>query len=310
LSNFDSVYGETYDESTLLSFVVNAELHMVEVEGQPQASDFFYGNEISFKFKLRDSVSKKTVVATERSNVFLSLKHQQQSGRSRTFTSTVQPATHFFDSNGKPQGFLIKWSINPNAVKGAGFLTISAQDADGSNILVYKDGAKEEVQFKVNIGGEIDVKWNFYTTKDTLLEETAFIVEFNLSCQERRLKDAQLRCTVVRQDLNDKSVSEEMFQLPVALSAEGLYEVSWTVPHKNARSGEYHFQFFREVDRLRSETTEKKGSDSEEPVKPLVEITAQFQAPSSGSLPFRTEFFVVLALGALFFGVNYKKSKY
>lgn len=294
LSNYDSSLKELIEDATL-SFVVDAELHASNFQERPTKGDFFYGNDITYKFQIKDAKSGKVVVAgnSEAANVFLELKHQQ-TGKDRAIVSTSEPATHYFDAEGKPQGFLIEWNINPNAVSGAGILSIGVRNADGAAIPLYEEKSKEPIQLNVNIGGEIDVNSNIKTISTLETTQTAFLINFDLKCQNRALKDAQLRCVVSRSSFDGQFY--ELFQVPVATNEAGNYETSWTTAHKASPSGEYKFQFFREVD---------KSSD-----KPLFELSTVHQAAPTGQLPVKTEFLVALLLAAAFAGVTFKKSKY
>jgi len=305
LLNYDSAFEELYDETIAINFTVNAELHVVDVEEKPAKDDFFYGNDIVFKFKVRDAITKKNVVANSPSlaNVFLSLKHMQ-SGKSRTFTSTNQAAHIFNDANGKPSGFKVAWAITPNAISGPGFLTLTVQDVDGAVIRLYKENSKEEVQFSVNISGNIVLKSETFTFSPLESKESAFLVQFNLLCNHKNLKDAQLRSSVMYRATKE-DVAVELFQLPVATNDDGLYEVSWTVPRQKAKTGLYLLKFLREVDRLRADQV-----TDEETLKPLFEITIQHEASSMNNFPVRTEFFAILLLALTFFWVSSKKSNY
>jgi len=306
LSNYDDTYGELIEDPLLLNYTVNAELHMVNIEEKPKDTDFFYGNTITYRFRARDSVSNRYVTAGQNGNIFLSLKHQQP-GRSRTFISTNQPATHYVDAKGNAEGFLIRWSINPNAVRGPATLSIAGQDADGNTIPFYREGKKEEVQFMVSIGGDITVQSNVYTALVSEASETAFVVGFNLFCQDRALLDAQLKCAVSYG--SDQTSSQELFQVPVAVNEKG-YEVSWTSPHEKVLPGQYRLSFYREVDRVRGDSEKKKEGEAEEPLKPLFELNHTVQPISTTRFPFSTEFLAVITLGASFSFIWYRKSKY
>jgi len=259
--------------------------------------DYYYGNEIVFKFKVKDNVSGKFVFAEQPdvTNVYLLLKNKQAK---RTVTSVRQPAIHFTDSQGVSKGFLLKWLINPNAVRGAGVVSITVEDSDGSAIPLFTEKGKDEIHMNVNLGGDIVVKSNSYSSLSTGDHETAFVVQFDLFCQDRKLKDAHLRCTVSYTD--DSGSTSELFQIPVASSESGFYQVSWTVPHEQAPTGNYALNFYREVDRP------AEG----ESFAPLVSITVHHEAVVEGKLPFRTEFLVTVILGSLFFFVTQKKQKY
>jgi len=280
-------------------------LHVVEMPEKLNRDDFTYGSDVVFKFKVKDAITNQIVVANapELANVYLSLKHAQ-SGKSRTFTSTNQPAHVVRDAQGKITGFRIEWSITPNAVRGPGLLTVNVQDVDGTVNPLYKEKSKDEVQFNVNIGGEISVKSETTTFSSFDSKQSGFLTQFHLECNKKRLKDAQLRGSVVYRATKE-DVGVELFQLPVATNDEGLYEVSWIVPSQKAKTGEYQLKFLREVDRLRTDQ-----ATSEEASKALFEISFHYEANNVNNFPVKTEFFAVLLLGLTFFWINTKRADY
>jgi len=284
--------------------MLNFILHLFKIDHQKEI--FFYGNDIVFRFQVKDTLTGKPVFAgkTESATIFLELKHQQ-TGKDRTFISTVQPASHYFDLLGNPQGFVINWVINPNAVRGAGILTVVAHDVDGNSLPLYEEKEKKAVSLNVNIGGNIDVSHNAH---NFALETTAttFFVDFTLTCQDKSLKNAQLRSLVSFKKEDDETF-EELFHLPVATNNVGTYETSWTVPHAQAPTGQYKLEFFREVDSLRAEDKTKKESED---IKPLFQLTIPHTAAPTGQLPVRTEFVAIILLAAAFGAISLQRSKY
>jgi len=213
-------------------------------------------------------------------------------------------------------------------------LIISAKDADGNHLPLYKEGSKRQtVQFDVTVGGNITVESNTYSVSESTYKDTAFVVEFKLACQEKSLRDAQLRCSVVYKDETSPVVS----LLPVATNDAGVYSVSWVIPHADAPSGDYTLKFYRETDRKRAleakELQEKKrrmeeelkqfneegnnathGSQKdgsvEETLEPLFSVTVRHSAPYTGKVPLRTELLAAIVFGGLFFFASYQKKKY
>jgi len=289
LSNYDSAVKELYEE-TPVSFTVNAELRAVNIQERPAKGDFFYGNDITYKFQIKDTVSGKFVLAGKNpaANVFLELKNQQ-AGKDRTYVSASQAATISNDNS-----FLIQWNINPNAVRGAGVLSVVVHNVDGEVIPLSEEKSNDPIQLNVNIGGDIDVSSNFKTFS-TETQKAEFLAEFTLKCQGKTLKDAQLRAVVSYRSGSDQSFTD-LYVLPVANDESGKYETSWVVPHTQAPSGEYRLQFFREVD---------KTAD-----KPLFEFSTVHTAVPTSQLPVKTEFLVTLLFGAAFASLAVKKSKY
>jgi hypothetical protein len=289
LSNFDSRSNQLYDAASPFGFAVHSELAMVSVIERPKPdADFFYGNEISFQFKLQDTISERYVSASEKAfgNVFLTLQHSTGDD-SRPFVSVKEPATMEGDY------FVINWAINPNAVSGDGVMIVSAEDAAGQSHPILSEPGGESVQFPVKIGGDIDLRHNSFSTE--VSGESAFIVDFSLYCNGKVLNDARLRATV-----SLSSSSQTLVRTSVATS-EGRYQTSWTA--KDAPSGTYVLQFYRETDlaraqELRSQRERKLRSkaelgDIESEVKPLFQVQIQHEAAPKAVLPVRTEVFVI-----------------
>jgi hypothetical protein len=291
LSNYDSAAQELFEDTAALSIDVKADLQLADVTSQAAPSDFYYGNVITYKFRVRDALSNQYVTASssvETATVYLSLSHQEKSGR--VVRSAHVPATS------SDKDFTISWSINPNAVQGAGIVTISAQDADGNPIAIHDAQSKKAVEYNVNIGGHIVVSAKSSTVSSLLVEETTFVVQFTLSCQDKRLKDALLKANVVYG-------GEVLTAIPVVTTPDGTYSVSWTEDHTKVRSGKYTLEFYREVDaqarRLEADAAEHA---------PLFTVDVYHSAPLR-SLPISGELFVAIVLGATFLAFSHKRSQ-
>jgi len=50
LANYDTFYGELYEDSSVLNYTVHGELYMVEVKEKPSTNDYYYGNDINFRY--------------------------------------------------------------------------------------------------------------------------------------------------------------------------------------------------------------------------------------------------------------------
>jgi len=187
LANFDSAYEELFEDASVLNYTVAAQLAMVDVREEPAHDAYYYGNEISFVFKVKDLISGKYiknknrisgVVETtkeeikqeegseikeeeekivesqsttitqqqqqqqQQANIYLSLEHKDEN-RPKPFVSAFEPAVREVGTD--EEVFVIRWAINPNAVHGVGSLTVSAQDADGNSVALYKDGKKKRI---------------------------------------------------------------------------------------------------------------------------------------------------------------------
>jgi hypothetical protein len=334
LAGFDSHFGELIEDPASLNYTVSANLQIVDVKEQPKATTFAYGQVVQFRFRVKDVLSGSyiSVGENEQANVYLSLKHVDET-KGRPFVSANEAATEEVNEKGVKE-FVIQWAINPNAVQGAGVLSLSAQDADGNVVELSDVTTGKPVQLEVTVGGDIQVEHSSYSTSDaTTYRETAFVVQFGLSCQNESLTNAQLRASVYRDEQLVLSL------LPVSTSEEGLYSVSWGSAHDASPSGLYKLKFFREVDRKRAveahEFQEKKkkreeqlkqleeGSEVaaaqddvkeelivENIVSPLFEISHSHVAPSTSKLPIRAEVILAFLLGGAFLAISYQKKHY
>lgn len=333
LGSYDSRLGELIEDASSLNYTVDANLQIVDIKEQPQTTTFAYGQEVVFRFRVKDALSGLYLHKgeNEQANVYLSLKHADEA-KGKPFVSANVAAEEVVNAQGEKE-FVIEWVINPNAVQGAGVLSLSAQDADG-NVLDLSDATtKKPVQLDVTVGGDIQVEHTSYSTSDaSTYRETAFVVQFGLTCQNESLKNAQLRASVYRDGQQVASF------LPVATNDEGVYSVSWGGPHDATPSGVYTLKFFREVDRKRAvdahEFQEKRkkreeqlkqleeGSETaheetaqeelivENIVSPLFEISHSHVAPSTSKLPIRAEVILAFLLGGAFMAISYQKKHY
>jgi len=196
--------------------------------------------------------------------------------KGKTYVSDKVYATQAYDSKGAKSALNIRWAVSPNAVKGNGVLVLTAETAGGDEIALVKASDKKPWQVKVTIGGTITATHNVETLSSPDGTHNVFLVTFELSCQGKKLRGAQLRGVVT--EMGGVAVSD--YIVPVARQADtGVYSVSWVVADEVAQSGSYTIQIFREVD--------KEG-------EPLFSVSFGFTALHSNFLPFRTETFVLL----------------
>jgi hypothetical protein len=310
LANFNSRFEELYEESDALNFTVLAEPQLVDVRESPRAQDFHYGNEISYRFRVKDLRSGLYLLPSAynpTATVYLALEHHSAASSAagpRYFRSALVPASLV------GQEFVIGWPINANAIQGSGVLILFAQDADGRPIEIYESSNKRLYRLQVNIGGQIDVSEKILSGADIsgALSQTAFLVEFELSCEKKNLKDAQLVCLV---EENGQLVS----RLPVASNpVTGKYSVSYAHPEKSTSSS-YHLTFYREIDRLRAADIDGSAKEdttetSAKAVRPLFELDVDYTVSSFSGLPVRTEFLFLVVLGSAFGALTYKRIFY
>lgn len=297
LLNYDSNTNELFEDNVHLNYTVNAELHVTDIKNGPKDGELVYGNEVKFTFKVKDAITQKYVFAAGDNTVALVLRHETQ-GRA-PFTSNVQPAVQIFDKTKNPDHFEITWSVNPNAVKGRGFIQLVAQGSDGKEIQLLEEKTKQVYKVGVTIGGQISVQSRTYSNRIDE-EETVFFVDAQLSSAEKVLNGADLRATVTR---DSKPVHID--SLPVSFAGgDGLYQVSWSMKNDEAVTGQYVVDFYREVDRQHVLSTPGASGDS---VQPLFTVTLGHTQQRTNILPFKTEFLVLALLAVTYFWTSFKK---
>eukprot|EP01121_Diplochlamys_sp_Union-15-3_P008482 TRINITY_DN224_c0_g1_i2.p1 TRINITY_DN224_c0_g1~~TRINITY_DN224_c0_g1_i2.p1 ORF type:complete len:972 (-),score=235.77 TRINITY_DN224_c0_g1_i2:60-2975(-) len=314
---------ETEEDLEDLSFKVEADLNIVQEKGKPpKDGDLHYGNEVSFSFQVKDSISQKLIWNGESESVFLSLKHETNN---KQITSSRYVVQQDSSANG-PKEFKVFWEVNPNTEQGKGSLEIVAVGADGTEIPLKKGGKTWRVA--VNIGGTISHKAHLHVSPIEGIDESVVVIPFNLSCNQKALTGAQLGASIFYQDestLKEVAVNS----LSVARSEGAEYQVSWKWGNKLAKGGNYVVKIYREVDRLRAlekkeilrkqllkkQAEQKRKGEPveeqqiEEEISPIFSVSFEFYPETSGSLPFRTEFFVIVLFLSAFVAVSMKKSE-
>eukprot|EP00013_Stygamoeba_regulata_P014471 CAMPEP_0177688108 /NCGR_PEP_ID=MMETSP0447-20121125/34486_1 /TAXON_ID=0 /ORGANISM="Stygamoeba regulata, Strain BSH-02190019" /LENGTH=976 /DNA_ID=CAMNT_0019198395 /DNA_START=217 /DNA_END=3147 /DNA_ORIENTATION=- len=318
LLSYDSEFGEQYDDASLLSYTVKAELHVVDLQS-PDVSDFFYGNEIFFQFGVVDALSGSTVLAADdNSGVYLSLAPIAKADQDRA--TEVAAQRH-------GQDFAVLWEVSPNAVQGASVLSLFARSAAGAHIPLLQEGESQEpVSFPVTVGGEIDIASEVAVNADHSMSKASFVATVSLSCREKPLHNAELVCSVYSEESGADVAHLE--SLPVASNGNGQYSVSWNAEHNALASGQYQVRFYRQVDRVRAlEARDEEaarvrleriqarqrallaGEEVDETVEhaevelniePLFAVPVQYVALATNPLPFSFESLMVVAFGAVF----------
>lgn len=298
LANYDSRRGELFggddDEARATHFGVAVKLQLAEVKKNTltTSTNLHYGDDVEILFKVRDLLTQKfvaalapraTAEASPRANVILSLVADSE---------VVARATAVVDSSDK---FLYKilWTVNPNAPKGDSFFSLAAVSIDGvETVLEGVNGAP--IRYDVKISGEITAQVVSSVQSARESAETAFVVQFNLFCNEKALLDANLRCAVSAGEL-------ALADVPVASFTDGTYQVSWTLENQAAHSGDYKVTVYQ-----------KGAAATDEAVagKPLFEHSVAFrQEFGSGFAGFvKLQLVAVLGLGLLFAYLNVKKT--
>ncbi|CAM4680598.1 unnamed protein product [Leuciscus chuanchicus] len=109
-----------------------------------------------------------------------------------------------------------------------------------------------------------------YTTTDALISsETVFIVELSLACANGA------QSVALYADVNGK-------QFPVTRGQDvGKYQVSWSVPHKQASSGTYQVKFFDEESYSTLRKAQRNNEDVDA-IKPLFSVNVDHRGAWSG----------------------------
>ncbi|MCI4387448.1 hypothetical protein PGIGA_G00074270 [Pangasianodon gigas] len=109
-----------------------------------------------------------------------------------------------------------------------------------------------------------------YTTGDAVISsETVFIVELSLACGNGA------QSVALYADVNGK-------QFPVTRGQDvGKYQVSWSVPHKQASSGTYQVKFFDEEAYSALRKAQRNNEDVEA-IKPLFSVNVEHRGAWSG----------------------------
>jgi hypothetical protein len=298
LQLFDISEAELYEDGTQLSYSVNTELHLRNLKNAPQDGHLDYGNDVMFSFQVFDSVSAQSIFNddSKQATVYLILKHQFDNGVS--FTSTKQTAQQISES-GKPSHFSVQWEVNPNAVKGKGTLSLIAQSADGKEIPIYMENSQSVWQVNIEIGGDLSVEEHHFSSEIDE-DDTIFFIDLELSCQKKKLSDAELIATVTALTGNQK---QRIYTLSVSQGREaGKYQLSWTQPTSQVKTGQYTVQFYRKVDSLR---IGQKGEDLEQ-LEPLFVVSFVHKKTNVGFF-IQSEVIALLLFGAGFFYMVYQK---
>merc|ERR1712232_673724 len=309
LDNYDSENQEIFEEP--LSFQVNADLD-AEVVEQPSGNSFHYGNEAVYRFRVKDKLTGSTVGMGTRGGVFLALSHFDEA-KGKSYVSTKLPAQRSDNDD-----LVVNWLVNPNAVSGKGSLRLVAEGAGGDDIPLLVNG--KAFTSDVEIGGDIVENFEVYSTSDFYSSQTAFVVQFDLSCEGTPLRDVKLRALVYYE-------GEQIHSFPVGVSGDS-YVTSWNSVHLQSPSGEYTVKFFREADQQRASDNEENkqkqlrakqreaelsGETFNEQeflasletveVEPLFSVSIPHNQVSRGGLPFGTEWLILIpvTIGFLYF---------
>jgi len=248
-------------------------------------------NKVAFSFKVKDTISGKFVLpSSQTSTVNLLLSHKDKHGK--IFSSARSPAQLVEESR-----FQVDWIVNPNAIKGEGFLELVAQTASDRDISILVESGSTPWKVQVEIGGDITIKEDIYNGDiDNVF--TIFHITFSLSCQSDPLTGANLIATVNSQ--TEKDGKQEVITVPVTQGDKpGTYQVSWKLEKKATITGSYIVDFSREVDVYRK----KEGEISE----PFFTIKFEHERSSDDGGVFPTEFIVLVILAVSYGYLSWNK---
>jgi hypothetical protein len=284
LENYDSTLDELFDDSTVLNYTVKAELHLSDIKNSVKSGKLRYGNRVTFSFKVKDTISGKFVLpSSESSTVNLLLSHKDKNNK--IFSSARSPAQLVDESNDNSR-FQIDWIVNPNAIKGSGFLELVAQTANEKDIPILVETGSTPWKVDVDIGGEITVEKDIYDGALDLVF-TVFHVKFALTCENDLLTGANLIAIVHSE--TEKEGKKEVITVPVTHGDKpGSYQVSWKLEKSQTLSGKYIVDFLREVDMQRK----REGETSD----PFFSIPFEHEKRTDDGTVFPTEFIVLVLL--------------
>lgn len=281
LANYDSTASELLDENVELGFEVSPDLYIADLKDAPKGGALSYGDLVRFSFKIKDRVTGETISATYGSAatpLHLTLAHKDSNGKSYISARHAIVA----DPRG---GFEAQWVVNPNAISGKGTLQLQAIVLGGREISLPTEDGKT---FGVNvvIGGEISHSAVVKQVSIPTASHASALVEFTLTCQERRLSGALLTASLIHN-------GQVIATLPVSRSDnEAVYSVAWNVREADATSGSYEVAIHRQAD--------ASGAA-------LITIPVAFDGATTHYLPFRTEAVVLTLAFAGFAVFSYRK---
>ncbi|XP_062871357.1 translocon-associated protein subunit delta [Trichomycterus rosablanca] len=130
-----------------------------------------------------------------------------------------------------------------------------------------------------------------YTTSDAVISsETVFIVELSLACGNGA------QSVALYADVNGK-------QFPVTRGQDvGKYQVSWSIPHKQASSGTYQVKFFDEESYSNLRKAQRNNEDVES-IKPLFSVAVEHRGAWSG--PWVSSEILAVVIGIVLFYVAF-----
>jgi len=257
-----------------------------------------YGDNVLFSFQVVDLVSGEIVAAAGENTVYLALRSEDKSGS--YISARVAAVAAKGEDEDAESKFRVDWIVNPNAVKGKATLELLALGGDGKDVEVVNEDGKPW-RTAVNVGGELSVSETFAANAvvdaRTNDESAVFALNFQLRSGETSLPGAKLFARVS----NKKGA---LLTAPVVegKDAEGEYtgySVSWVLSNVDAPAGTYKVDFFRESDRRRLA--------SKVEVEPFFTLNVPFGGAVTSVLPVRTEYLVLLVLGAAFVSVVFRK---
>jgi len=300
LQNFDSASGELYEANRALSYTVKADLRLKNFQSSrfPTDGKLNYGDNVLFSFQVVDLISGETLVGTGENTVYFALRSEDRSG---SYISARVPAgAAKGEEEEAGDKFRVDWIVNPNAVKGKATLELLALGGDGKDVEITNEDGKPW-RTAVNVGGELSIKEtlsaNAVVDPRTNDESAVFSLNFHLRSGETVLPGAKLFARV-----SNKKGAVLTAPVVEGKDADGEYtgySVSWVLPNEVASAGSYKVDFFRESDRRR--LAQKVD------VEPFFTLTVPFDGAVTSVLPVRTEYLVLLVLGAAFVSVVFRK---
>jgi len=180
-----------------------------------------------------------------------------------------------------------------------GTLSLVSQGADGKEIPIYIENERSIWKVNIEIGGDLSVEEHHFSSEIDE-EDTVFFVDLELSCQKKKLSEAELIASVSSYSGSQKN---RIYVVPVTLGKEpGKYQLSWIQPTTQVKSGQYTVQFYRKVDSLR---LGEKGTDLDQ-LDPLFSVAFSHKKTNVGFF-IQSEVIALLLLGSGFIYMVYQK---
>jgi len=297
------VSGVTWRNLTVMS-----ELHIDKFLRMPQDTDFFFGNQIEYAFKVKDQLSNRLVRmgTTGQGSIVLALRGAAAKGASQVLAEV--PAT--ISTTADEHSFHIRWYINLDAASGHNgqgtSVGLEVRDAGGNTRALFQQQGSTAMPYKkqVTISGHLDVKTTHRCLAARWPTKALTTVEVELSCKGLPLHGVQLTAVLDGAHAAPLRASDG---LPV-VAHSGSYQLTYSMKGDFVPAGTYRIRFFRaadfkravELEALRSSSSSRSHPTEAAPLE-LFEVTIQHSSLDNYELPMNMEVVATIALGLTIF---------